>query len=87
MEVAGITVATRAADLINFQRPIMISMASNCPHPPRLRMEDQVDTPPMTNSSKILYPCLKNVTIANFSRSVQLVIALSTHRTLKYATR
>ena len=87
MEVAGIIVATRAADLINFQRPIMTSMASNCPHPLRLRMEDQADTPPMTNSSKILYPCLKNVTIANFSRNVQLVIARLTHQTLKYATK
>ena len=83
----GTTAAIKVADLINFQRPIMTSMASNCPHLLRLRMEDQADTPPMTNSSKILYPCLKNVTIANFSRSVQLVIALSTHRTLKYATR
>ena len=87
MEVVGITVAIRAAELINFQRPIMISMASNCPHLLRLRMEDQAVTPLMTNNSKILYPCLKNVTIANFSRSVQLVIALSTNRTLKYVTR
>ena len=83
----GTTVAIRAVELINFRRPTMTSMASNCPHPHLRQMEDQEGTPPMTNNNKILSPCLKNATIANFSKSVQLVIALLTRRTLKYATK
>ena len=83
----GITAAIKVADLINFQRPIMTNMASNCPHLLHRRMEDQVDTPPMTNNSKILFPCLKNATIANFSRSAQSVIALLTQRMVNYAMK